>query len=118
MRANWGLGLKIMTGIFIPDPSPDDIDAMARFQRESASAAVGSRLLEVYYETDIRELLPAIRARTAILHREGDQATGFKLGQEVTSLVPGGAVRAAGFQPSLLSRGLGWGAGHHAGLPR
>src|SRR5580700_9900592 len=28
MRANWGLGLKMMTGIFIPDPSPDDIDAM------------------------------------------------------------------------------------------
>jgi pimeloyl-ACP methyl ester carboxylesterase/DNA-binding CsgD family transcriptional regulator len=92
MRANWGLGLKMMTGIFIPDPSPDDIDAMARFQRESASAAVGSRLLEVYYETDIRELLPAIRARTAILHREGDRATGFKLGQEVASLVPGAAL--------------------------
>jgi pimeloyl-ACP methyl ester carboxylesterase/DNA-binding CsgD family transcriptional regulator len=91
VRANWGLGLKMMTGIFIPDPSPDDIDAMARFQRESASAAVGSRLLEVYYGTDIRELLPAIRARTAVLHRQGDRATPFKLGQEVAALVPGAA---------------------------
>src|SRR5262249_27263449 len=30
VRANWGLGLKMMTGIFIPDPSPDDIEALAR----------------------------------------------------------------------------------------
>jgi pimeloyl-ACP methyl ester carboxylesterase len=91
-RANWGLGQKMMAGIFIPDPSPDDIDAMTRFQRESASAAVGSRLLEVYYETDIRGLLPAVRARTAVLHRTGDRATGFKLGQEVASLIPGAAL--------------------------
>jgi pimeloyl-ACP methyl ester carboxylesterase/DNA-binding CsgD family transcriptional regulator len=92
VRANWGLGLKMMTGIFIPDPSPDDIDALAGFQRESASAAVGSRLLEVYYATDIRELLPAVRARTAVLHREGDRATAFRLGQEVASLIPGAAL--------------------------
>jgi len=92
VRANWGLGLKMMTGIFIPDPSADDIDALARSQRESASAAVASALLEVYYRTDIRESLPAIRARTAVLHREGDRATGFKLGQEVAALVPGAAL--------------------------
>ena len=92
VRANWGLGLKMMTGIFIPDPSADDIEALARFQRESASAAVGSRLLEVYYTTDIRPVLPAIRARTAVLHREGDRAASFKLGQEVAGLIPGAAL--------------------------
>ena len=92
VRANWGLGLKMMTGIFIPDPSPEDIDAFARLQRESASAAVGSRLLEIYYATDVRELLPVIRARTAVLHREGDRATGFKLGQEVAALIPGATL--------------------------
>ena len=92
VRANWGLGLKMMTGIFIPDPTADDIDALARFQRESATAAVGSRLLDVYYATDIREILPDICARTAILHREGDRATSFKLGQEVAALIPGASL--------------------------
>jgi pimeloyl-ACP methyl ester carboxylesterase/DNA-binding CsgD family transcriptional regulator len=92
VRANWGLGLNMMAGIFIPDPSPEDISALARFQRDSASAAVASQLLEVYYKTDIRELLPAIRARTAVLHREGDRATGFTLGQEVAALVPGAVL--------------------------
>jgi pimeloyl-ACP methyl ester carboxylesterase/DNA-binding CsgD family transcriptional regulator len=89
VRANWGLGLKVITGIFIPDPSAADVEALAGFQRESASAAVGSRLLEVYYETDIRQILPDVRARTAVLHREGDKATSFELGREVAALIPG-----------------------------
>jgi pimeloyl-ACP methyl ester carboxylesterase/DNA-binding CsgD family transcriptional regulator len=92
MRANWGLGRKMMTGIFIPDPDAGEIEALARFQRESASAAVGSQLLDVYYATDIRNLLPAIRARTAVLHREGDRAASFKLGQEVAALIPGATL--------------------------
>ncbi|HEY2312065.1 MAG TPA: alpha/beta fold hydrolase [Streptosporangiaceae bacterium] len=89
VRAHWGLGSKVLTGIFVPDPTVGELEAFLRFQRASASAAVASQLLEVYYDTDIRSLLPAIRARTAVLHREADRATGFELGREVASLIPG-----------------------------
>ena len=92
MRAHWGLGSKVLTGIFIPDPSPEEVEAFARMQRESASAAVGSRLLEVYYNTDVRALLPTIRARTAVLHREADTTTRFELGREVAALIPGATL--------------------------
>src|SRR5262252_327219 len=92
MRANWGLGSKVLTGIFIPDPSAEDVEAFTRLQRASATAAVGSRLLEVYYETDIRALLPVIQARTAVLHREADSATPFELGREVATLIPGATL--------------------------
>jgi DNA-binding CsgD family transcriptional regulator len=92
MRAHWGLGSKVLTGIFIPDPSPEEVEAFARMQRESASAAVGSRLLEVYYNTSVRALLPTIRARTAVLHREADSTTRFELGREVAALIPGATL--------------------------
>ena len=92
MRAHWGLGSKMLAGIFVPDPTAEDVEAFTRLQRASASAAVGSRLLEVYYDTDVRALLPAIKARTAVLHREGDSATPFELGREVATLVPGAAL--------------------------
>jgi pimeloyl-ACP methyl ester carboxylesterase/DNA-binding CsgD family transcriptional regulator len=92
MRANWGLGSKVLTGIFIPDPSAEDVEAFTRLQRASASAAAGSRLLEVYYGTDIRALLPTIQARTAVLHREADSATPFELGREVATLIPGATL--------------------------
>jgi len=72
VRAHWGLGLKALAGAFITDPTAEDMAAFARFQRASASAAVAAGLLDVYYDTDVRALLPAIRARTAVLHREAD----------------------------------------------
>jgi DNA-binding NarL/FixJ family response regulator len=92
VRAHWGLGSKVLTGMFIPDPSAHDVEAFTRLQRASATAAVAGRLLEVYYETDIRALLPVIQARTAILHREADSATRFELGREVATLIPGATL--------------------------
>jgi pimeloyl-ACP methyl ester carboxylesterase/DNA-binding CsgD family transcriptional regulator len=92
MRAHWGLGSKVLTGIFIPDPDAAEIEALARLSRASASAAVASRLLEIYYGTDVRALLPAIRARTAVLHREADPATRFELGREAATLIPGAVL--------------------------
>jgi DNA-binding CsgD family transcriptional regulator len=82
----------VLTGIFIPDPSAEDVAAFTRLQRASATAAVASRLLEVYYGTDVRALLPGIQARTAVLHREADSATPFELGREVATLIPGATL--------------------------
>ena len=92
VRAHWGLGLKALTGAFITDPTAEEVAAFTQSQRAGASAAVAARLLEVYYDTDIRALLPAIRTRTAVLHREGDRGTRFELGREVAALIPGATL--------------------------
>lgn len=92
MRANWGLGSRLLAGIFIPGPTADEVDALTRMQRAGATAQVAGELLEIYYATSVRTLLPGIRARTAVLHREGDPATPFALGREVASLVPGATL--------------------------
>ncbi len=92
VRAHWGLGLKALTGAFVTGPTAEELAAFTRFQLASASAEVAARLLEVYYDTDIRALLPAIRARTAVLHREGDKGTRFELGREAATLIPGATL--------------------------
>ncbi len=92
VRAHWGLGLKALAGAFVTDPTAEDMEAFARFQRASASAAVAAQLLEVYYDTDVTALLPAVTARTAVLHREGDRGTKFELGREVAALIPGATL--------------------------
>jgi pimeloyl-ACP methyl ester carboxylesterase/DNA-binding CsgD family transcriptional regulator len=92
VRAHWGLGLKALAGAFVADPTPEDVAGFARFQRAAASAEVAARLLEVYYDTDIRALLPGVRAGTAVLHRVADQGTRFELGREVAALIPGAAL--------------------------
>ena len=92
VRAHWGLGLKALAGAFVTDPTAEEVEAFARFQRASASADAAARLLEVYYDTDIRALLPAVRAPTAVLHREADRGTRFALGREVAALIPGATL--------------------------
>ena len=37
-------------------------------------------------------MLPGIRARTAVLHREADPATRFELGREAATLIPGATL--------------------------
>jgi len=92
VRAHWGMGLRALTNAFVADSTAEDVAAFGRFQRASASAEVAARLLEVYYDSDIRALLPAIRTPTAVLHREGDRGTRFELGREVAALVPGATL--------------------------
>ncbi len=92
VRAHWGLGLKALTGAFVTDPTTEDVAAFTRAQRACADADVAARLLENYYNTDIRALLPQIRARTAVLHREADKGTRFALGREVAALIPGATL--------------------------
>jgi pimeloyl-ACP methyl ester carboxylesterase/DNA-binding CsgD family transcriptional regulator len=92
VRAHWGLGMKALAGAFVTDPTADDLDAFARFQRASASAVTAARLLEVYYDTSIRAMLPTIRAGTTVLHREADKGTRFELGREVAALIPGATL--------------------------
>ena len=48
-------------------------------------------LLEVYYDTGIRALLPAVRARTAVLHRVADRGDKVRAGQ-AAALIPGAIV--------------------------
>jgi len=92
VRAHWGLGLKALSGAFVSHSTPQEDARFTEFQRASSSAAVAADLLEEYYNTDIRALLPAIRTPTAVLHREGDSGTRFELGREVATLIPGATL--------------------------
>jgi pimeloyl-ACP methyl ester carboxylesterase/DNA-binding CsgD family transcriptional regulator len=92
VRAHWGLGSKMLAEIFVPGLDAAEAAAFTRAQRTGATADVAARLLEVYYGTDIGNLLPAIRVRTAVLHRVADPATRFELGREVAALIPGATL--------------------------
>lgn len=92
VRAHWGMGLKALTGAFITDPTAEEVAAFTRFQRASASAAVAAHLLEMYYDSDIRALLPTIRTPSAVLHREADRGTPFELGRDVAAHIPGATL--------------------------
>ena len=88
VRAHWGLGSHVMTRIFQPDPTPEDLRNLNLLQQSGADSDTAADLLAEYYKTDVSSLLPKIKAPTLVLHREDDRATRFRLGREVASLIP------------------------------
>jgi pimeloyl-ACP methyl ester carboxylesterase/predicted amidohydrolase len=92
VRASWGLGTRLLTELFIPagaDAQPGAAEWFARFQRESASAAMAARLLEVMYATDISALLPRVRSPTLVLHRRFDRAIPEQAGRDLAAGIAG-----------------------------
>jgi pimeloyl-ACP methyl ester carboxylesterase/DNA-binding CsgD family transcriptional regulator len=92
VAAHWGLASRLLGALFFVDPAAADLQAFARLQQQAASAAAARRLLDIYYQTDVTDLLTAVRARTLVLHREADTTARFELGRQVAGLVPGATL--------------------------
>jgi pimeloyl-ACP methyl ester carboxylesterase len=88
IRAHWGMGSKIFADMFYPGLSPTLTDHYAEFQRECATKGMAAQLLDLIRNADIEHLLTGIRAPTIVLHRQQDQATPFRWGRELASLIP------------------------------
>jgi pimeloyl-ACP methyl ester carboxylesterase/predicted amidohydrolase len=92
VRANWGLGARLLTELFIPasaEAPAGAADWFARFQRESASAPMAARLLEALYAADVLALLSSVKSRTLVMHRRGDRAIPEAAGRELAAGIAG-----------------------------
>jgi pimeloyl-ACP methyl ester carboxylesterase/predicted amidohydrolase len=88
VRANWGLGSRLLTEVFVPADSDAPRGAaewFARFQRESASSEMAVRLLEAMYGVDVTPLLSSVRSPTLIVHRRHDRAIPERAGRELAA---------------------------------
>jgi pimeloyl-ACP methyl ester carboxylesterase/DNA-binding CsgD family transcriptional regulator len=88
VRSHWGLGSRLLADMFGPSWSPETRTAFTASQRASADAQVAASLLELIYETDVREDLPRVRAPTLVVHREGDRAMRLRGSREIAALLP------------------------------
>ncbi len=88
VRSHWGLGSRLLADVFGPSWSLEDRAAFTGFQRASADAEVAAGLLELIYETDVRDYLPRVHAPALVVHREHDRAMRLRGGREVAALLP------------------------------
>jgi len=88
VKASWGLGSKTIYELFNPEASAEDLNAFAKFQRESCSAETAGKLMEFVYSPDVSNLLFNIKAPTLILHREGDKAIPIQHGRQLAMEIP------------------------------
>ncbi len=86
---HWGLGSDVLTDIFAPDADGPARAALARYQRDAASAETGRAMLALCYEIDIRAALPRIAAPTLVLHRDRDRAAPVAQGRALAAGIGG-----------------------------
>jgi pimeloyl-ACP methyl ester carboxylesterase/DNA-binding CsgD family transcriptional regulator len=89
VRAHWGVGSRLLSGIFLGDAEPAEHERFARFQREAATAETAAALLGLVYRLDVRVQLPLVRSPALVVHRRDDRAVPYRLGRQVAAAIPG-----------------------------
>jgi pimeloyl-ACP methyl ester carboxylesterase len=68
VRTNWPLAAQMLSGLFAPHASGDEIAALSAHKRRSAEADVAAAFLELDLTSDLREVLPHVTAPALVLH--------------------------------------------------
>lgn len=88
LRTNWGLGSKLASDIWMPGADNRLREWFARWVRASATPDVGVRRFAETYSVDVRDLLSRVDVPVLVLHRRGDKAVRFELGNAIAAGIP------------------------------
>jgi pimeloyl-ACP methyl ester carboxylesterase/DNA-binding CsgD family transcriptional regulator len=89
VEQHWGLASELLTEIFAPEADAGFRAVFARYQRESATAAMAHRLLAASYEVTIAGDIGRITAPTTVIHRRDDRAAPLVEGQRLADGIDG-----------------------------
>jgi pimeloyl-ACP methyl ester carboxylesterase/class 3 adenylate cyclase len=89
LERNWGK--SALLDLFAPTLANDPTAAQAwgRMQRAGASPAMGRAVYEALCQLDCRQILPAIRVPTLILHRTGERVAYVEGARYMAEQIPG-----------------------------
>jgi pimeloyl-ACP methyl ester carboxylesterase len=85
VRAHWGLGARLLAGLYRPGASDAAAYHLGRVLRDSAPADVAAGYLAASYEANVTPLLAAVRAPTLILHYRRDRVIPFAGAQQLAA---------------------------------
>ena len=89
VRKYWGTGRALRSFIQgVPD-NEAVMEGMARYERGSASPGLAAHILSAAAEIDVDSLLPAVSARTLVLHSSGDPLIPVEQGRNLAKWIPG-----------------------------
>jgi class 3 adenylate cyclase/dienelactone hydrolase len=73
----------------MPQGTPDEVAALARMIRQSGSPGAFEALDRMNMQIDIRQVLPAIRVPSLVLHNRGDRWVDVDRGRDLANRIPG-----------------------------
>jgi len=93
IRVGWGKEhaafRQVFTSLFIPEGTSEQGRWFNELQRVSSTPENAARLLNAFFDLDVREVAPTITVPTLVLHAEGDLRIPFEEGRRLAALIPG-----------------------------
>lgn len=87
VAANWGLGSKTLTSVFLPDSDGVTARRFSSAQRHTATAQVAADLLQLTFDMDVTHVAADVSQPALVLHRTGDHvvpaASGRSLAEQL-----------------------------------
>jgi pimeloyl-ACP methyl ester carboxylesterase len=85
----WGQGASI--DIFAPSMAedPQAREFQARYERQAASPMRVRQYFEMFFDLDVRDVLPLIQAPTLVMHQRHDHAVNVRAGRYIAEQIPG-----------------------------
>ncbi|WP_233155604.1 alpha/beta fold hydrolase [Sedimentitalea arenosa] len=93
MRLGWGQDNtafnQVFTNLFIPDGTQVQHDWWRSLERETASAEVAARTMDVLHKIDVSCIAAELNVPTLVLHARGDRRIPFEQGRALAMTIPG-----------------------------
>lgn len=100
---------QVFTSMFLPQGSREQLDWFNELQKVSVSPANAYRILQVFSEFDVRDLLPKVNVPTLVLHCNGDAVIPFDAGRMLAAGIPGSRfVPLDGMNHQILKEDACW----------
>lgn len=88
LRPSWGKGVVIDVSAPSMVDDPDVVAFYARLERSAISPGMIASVAGMFYDTDVRDLLPSLRVPTLVLHRRGDRLVNVRSGRYLADHIP------------------------------
>ena len=90
-QAEGETGRGVMIDLFAPSAASDERvrRAWARYERNAATPGSTKAIVRLLYESDVRDVLSAIRVPTLVVHRTDAKGFGVEHGRYLASHIPG-----------------------------
>jgi class 3 adenylate cyclase len=89
VKAEWGIGSKLLSELFVAADSMVDPAGFAAYQRLAANPADAYGALQAVLALDVRPLLARIQAPALVIHTRDDRVVPMELGQEIAAGIRG-----------------------------
>jgi pimeloyl-ACP methyl ester carboxylesterase len=91
VHATWGTGRALE--LFLGGVRDDQLDVLARYERQTASPSAVTTILHHNVNMDVRHALPSVQAPTLVVHRTDDPIVPVRLGRHLADHISGAEIK-------------------------